>query len=999
MEIDPIRSSYPGQAGSTLQDAAKRLHAPAFEGDLGLQRFREVCGLSEDGAASLSTASASLGTASKGLSSSKRIPSVKCHPPLTENEVTAAYAEFKAKYHSVTLGAIRSELESNTAFSNVLALAARPPADVARVRRPAVSTARSLGGEHPFIALVPSNMAWMSGGGGCWMIGRTTPVTEMTGPKFSLNRNGEGVLRLQVWPGVSHLELGAADLRIFASPDGMAIGRQVGSSAMFQLRPPAPAKIMIEAASLTPTSTRLLWEAPNPPVSRPATESQFRYVVRGKAMGLDIEQEAAEHESGGGGQNAWGYEVFWTVPQDDEEPPGETEGLLHPPEADAVPLDEVSFCVRAVDPFSSGVTSPMGDLGPAVPLPSAAEAILREAEAMKLIGEGEGVERGAPGAALGIFQGKSEDHSLRDALFNEDTEKQMPQLFSKIQDALSGLALDERQVADLSKALGIMARSGGKVSWTDLVDVIVEQEGGPAPVQPLVKYCEGHAKDLHSALKGSLMDAEGMISFLKTAGEAEFIGHAADAAGREDRFAEIVETKWGGPQAFLEKSGELYDSQRASAHERREGSEFDALVQDTGGRMAVSELLRWTADAGGGVQRSPLFSAVHTMPTSAVSSMSRSLARERESGDSESEDADARSSLMWCWRARAPHGFHMLEESDDPESNGFAASDDGTSETSDERILERSTRWTDMEGKLSECLRWVEGDVFTVASTAVVLLNVIIIVREILDEPSTARWPWTNHHGTRPPSDKLDRFRRVCFVLDQACGARGLDHSDVEISDHTGGSNFGSAIRILRLLRLLRLMKVLKALLQSDLEWVEEDGFQGFVLFAILLNSILLGLQTDMPDFFLWNIFEGFLLLIFSFEIVVRIKHHGRDFFLDCQEVFWNMLDLLIVVSAVIDNWLFPIVDLIMVSLGSKHGLQADSAGMGIITLLRVVRLFRILRLARLIHSLPPLQDLVCGVVQAMHGMFWVLVLTCLMLFCSSILAMTLIEKEPLGRP
>ncbi|CAK9062526.1 Hypothetical protein (Fragment) [Durusdinium trenchii] len=529
-----LRVWLAGEAGSTLQDAAKRLHAPAFEGDLGLQRFREVCGLSEDGAASLSTASASLGTASKGLSSSKRIPSVKCHPPLTENEVTAAYAEFKAKYHSVTLGAIRSELESNTAFSNVLALdrssASIGETMVVRYRVP--HALQSQLREHPFIALVPSNMAWMSGGGGCWMIGRTTPVTEMTGPKFSLNRNGEGVLRLQVWPGVSHLELGAADLRIFASPDGMAIGRQVGSSAMFQLRPPAPAKIMIEAASLTPTSTRLLWEAPNPPVSRPATESQFRYVVRGKAMGLDIEQEAvlqeqqvwshlkkstskflshqvhgllpgvryqfqvhafskskrgsfvdnspraggsaamaaattaapegleslaspgvevtmperpapprpshailverglggsftlrwAEHESGGGGQNAWGYEVFWTVPQDDEEPetaqkhvdhedafaPGEkslvwrypgpvffrkpgdgtVEGLLHPPEADAVPLDEVSFCVRAVDPFSSGVTSPMGDLGPAVPLPSAAEAILREAEAMKLIGEG-----------------------------------------------------------------------------------------------------------------------------------------------------------------------------------------------------------------------------------------------------------------------------------------------------------------------------------------------------------------------------------------------------------------------------------------------------------------------------------------------------------------------------------------------------------------------------------------------------------------------------------
>ena len=29
------------------------------------------------------------------------------------------------------------------------------------------------------------------GGGGSWMLGRQT-VTEMTGPKFALNRNGEG---------------------------------------------------------------------------------------------------------------------------------------------------------------------------------------------------------------------------------------------------------------------------------------------------------------------------------------------------------------------------------------------------------------------------------------------------------------------------------------------------------------------------------------------------------------------------------------------------------------------------------------------------------------------------------------------------------------------------------------------------------------------------------------------------------------------------------------
>jgi len=31
------------------------------------------------------------------------------------------------------------------------------------------------------------------GGGGSWMLGRQT-VTEMTGPKFALNRNGEGAM-------------------------------------------------------------------------------------------------------------------------------------------------------------------------------------------------------------------------------------------------------------------------------------------------------------------------------------------------------------------------------------------------------------------------------------------------------------------------------------------------------------------------------------------------------------------------------------------------------------------------------------------------------------------------------------------------------------------------------------------------------------------------------------------------------------------------------------
>lgn len=258
-------------------------------------------------------------------------------------------------------------------------------------------------------------------------------------------------------------------------------------------------------------------------------------------------------------------------------------------------------------------------------------------------------------AALGIFEGKSEDHTLRDALLTND--EHMPQLFSKIQEELGGLSLDERQVADLSSALGIMARSrGSKGNWTELVDLIAG-EGGPKPVQPLVKYSEGHVRELHSAMQLSSLDVEGLISFLKTAGEVEFIGQSADAKVREDfltklsaaggasvlysslqgmdlkalrpaimvaraanlhresclhvtagsisradawhQLVEIIESKWGGPQAFLEASGELYESHRAIAIDKREESAFDGLVEQTGGRMAVTELLTLTASAGG----------------------------------------------------------------------------------------------------------------------------------------------------------------------------------------------------------------------------------------------------------------------------------------------------------------------------------------------------------------------------------------------------------------
>lgn len=49
------------------------------------------------------------------------------------------------------------------------------------------------------------------------------------------------------------------------------------------------------------------------------------------------------------------------------------------------------------------------------------------------------------------------------------------------------------------------------------------------------------------------------------------------------------------------------------------------------------------------------------------------------------------------------------------------------------------------------------------------------------------------------------------------------------VSEHQGRSWLTSCVRILRLLRLLRLMKVFRNLQLSQLDWVEENCFQGGV--------------------------------------------------------------------------------------------------------------------------------------------------------------------------
>jgi hypothetical protein len=159
---------------------------------------------------------------------------------------------------------------------------------------------------------------------------------------------------------------------------------------------------------------------------------------------------------------------------------------------------------------------------------------------------------------------------------------------------------------------------------------------------------------------------------------------------------------------------------------------------------------------------------------------------------------------------------------------------------------------------------------------------------------------------------------------------------------------------------------------------------------VILLNSIVIGAETEVPDWSGWFIVEQIFLVIFVFELTVRLKLSGAKFFSDPDNYAWNWLDFGIVAGGVLEQWLMPLVGIISDLLGIKNPPKFPN---GFMSLVRMARLARIMRLVRIVKSVPPLYDLVKGMASALHGIGWVIILTFLVLYIFALLAVKLIGE------
>jgi len=306
-------------------------------------------------------------------------------------------------------------------------------------------------------------------------------------------------------------------------------------------------------------------------------------------------------------------------------------------------------------------------------------------------------------------------------------------------------------------------------------------------------------------------------------------------------------------------------------------------------------------------------------------------------------------------------------------------------------------------------LSWVDDTWFSVLCNVIIVLNFVCMVESTKLE----------HLHLGPLLDVLDHLFLAWYVFELA----------VKICYHQSGLFVGTCSRVwwawldlgivvsgvfdqwllplflpasslgamsglgaLRVFRVLRALRLLKALWLSDLSWTERPRFETFMATVIAVNSITMWLELDY-DWPIWPYVEQAFLIIYSFELVVRLRHLGCRFFTDKKTVVWNVLDLVMVVGGVLDLWLMPAIALVRGIISGKSQGQRSSGLSQVLRLLKMMRILRVLRLVRLLRTIKPLYRLLVGVMEALMAMQWVMILTLLVLYAGAVTWTTLIGK------
>ena len=197
------------------------------------------------------------------------------------------------------------------------------------------------------------------------------------------------------------------------------------------------------------------------------------------------------------------------------------------------------------------------------------------------------------------------------------------------------------------------------------------------------------------------------------------------------------------------------------------------------------------------------------------------------------------------------------------------------------------------------------------------------------------------------------------------------------------------ALRLLRLARLARALRLLHFLVESDLSWTQHPAFESFMMAMIVINAIVMWLELDYPMPF-WSWLEHALLVIYTFELIVRVAYHGCRYFVH-EDWGWHYMDFGIVMLGILEQWMIPTYKyLYSLLVGTSH---ASIVSMPVVRSLRVARVLRVLRLARVLREVKQLYKLISGVLDSLASVGWVIVLTFILLYSAALVFRCLVGE------
>jgi len=171
---------------------------------------------------------------------------------------------------------------------------------------------------------------------------------------------------------------------------------------------------------------------------------------------------------------------------------------------------------------------------------------------------------------------------------------------------------------------------------------------------------------------------------------------------------------------------------------------------------------------------------------------------------------------------------------------------------------------------------------------------------------------------------------------------------------------------------------------------LESQVWQSLTGIIILLNALVIGLETDNPGQQGFKLAENLFLFIFTAELIMKVSSYGPEKFYNHKntDFEWNCLDTTVVSIGLLDFIIASQPE------GPHSHLPSGAKKEGnhsFATLLRIVRLLRLVRIFRLFRFLKKLYLLMVGLGEAVKATFWVTILMSLILYtCSIVLSRTL---------